>query len=89
MLPSITLGMSKPSFFSIFTPQGEISEQRMKCHLMMLDAKGFVLQLKSEVPGYPYDKVECYAQLPMNRLVSECNPCLCISLPFHFLIMLL
>ena len=38
---------------------------------MMLDSKGFVRQMKSEVPGYPYDVVECFAQTPKTNLVSE------------------
>ena len=55
---------------------GGVTKKRMECHFMMLDSKGFVRQLKSEVPGYPYDVVECFAQTPKINLVCECNSCL-------------
>ena len=55
---------------------GGVTKKRMECHFMMLDSKGFVRQIKSEVPGYPYDVVECFAQTPKLNLVCERNSCI-------------
>ena len=64
--------------YSFSHPQGtgEVTKERMECHFMMLDSKGFVRQIKSEVPGYPYDVVECFAQTSKLNLVGKRGRCL-------------
>lgn len=53
--------------------KGEIPFRDAQCHYMFLDSKGFSKQIKSEL-GYPYDLLECYAQLPMTAVVLIRSP---------------